>query len=192
MATIRKRGARWQVQVRRKGNTAASRSFLRKADAELWARQMEAEADRNGLPVDPKQLQRLTVADLIRRYRDTVTVRKRGKEYETIRLNVLLRHSLAQASLATLTSSLFTSYREERLRICKPETVRRELSLLQHVFEVARKEWSVPLQTNPVADVRKPPAHKPRDRRLDDDEASVLEHRMAMRNQYKVASEGQL
>jgi integrase len=143
---------------------------------------MEAEADRKGLPVDPKQLRQLTVADLITRYRDTVSVRKRGKEFETIRLNMMLRHSLAEVSLSNLTSALFTAYREERLRVCKPETVRRELSILQHVFEVARKEWSVPLLSNPVADVRKPPAGKARDRRLNDDEASLFEACQKCRN----------
>jgi integrase len=135
---------------------------------------MEIEADRNELPHDPKQLERLTVADLITRYRDTVTVKKRGKEFETVRLNMMLRHSLAQTSLSKLTSSIFSAYREERLQVCMSETVRRELSLIQHVFEVARKEWSVPLSSNPVADIKKPPANKPRDRRLDDDEATVL------------------
>ena len=49
MASIRRRGATWQVQVRRQGLRPLVRSFRLKADAELWARQREAEIDRGDL-----------------------------------------------------------------------------------------------------------------------------------------------
>jgi hypothetical protein len=57
MATIRKRGAKWQVQIRRVGVRSVSRSFHVRKDAEAWARQMEVQADRCELPDDPKALQ---------------------------------------------------------------------------------------------------------------------------------------
>jgi hypothetical protein len=41
MPTIRKRGAKWQVQIRRKGQCPVSQSFIAKKDAEMWAREME-------------------------------------------------------------------------------------------------------------------------------------------------------
>jgi hypothetical protein len=59
MATIRKRGAKWQVQIRRIGFPAISRSFHIRKDAEAWARQKELEADRCELPSDPRALQRI-------------------------------------------------------------------------------------------------------------------------------------
>jgi hypothetical protein len=62
MATIRKRGAKWQVQIRRLGVRPISRSFHVHKDAEAWARQMEVQADRRDLPRDPKALQRVTRA----------------------------------------------------------------------------------------------------------------------------------
>jgi hypothetical protein len=87
MATIRKRGTKWQVQIPRVGVRPISRSFsakpLRK-DAEAWARQMEVQADRRDLPSDPKSLQRVTLGQLVERYRDTVSVRKRGYDVERI------------------------------------------------------------------------------------------------------------
>jgi len=49
MATIRKRGNKYQVQVRW-ASPALSRSFLTRRDAELWARQTELQADRKELP----------------------------------------------------------------------------------------------------------------------------------------------
>ena len=45
MASLRKRGERWQAQVRRYGCPTVSRSFRLKADAERWAAQVEAQAD---------------------------------------------------------------------------------------------------------------------------------------------------
>ena len=50
MATIRKRGSRFQVQVRRQGQPIQSRTFLQLKDAQAWARQMEVQADRHDLP----------------------------------------------------------------------------------------------------------------------------------------------
>ena len=55
-----------------------SRSFHVHKDAEAWARQMEVQADRRDLPGDPKALQRVTLGQLVERYRDTVSVKKAG------------------------------------------------------------------------------------------------------------------
>lgn len=79
MATIQKRGQKWRVQVRRKSCPPQSRIFTHKADAQKWARHMETEADRKGLPVDRRELETLKVADLLMRYRETVTLTKRGQ-----------------------------------------------------------------------------------------------------------------
>ncbi|KYH01610.1 hypothetical protein [Bradyrhizobium sp. DOA1] len=72
MATIRQRGKKWQVQVRRAGSGAVSKSFLRRKDADAWARQMEIQADRSELPADSGALKTLKLADLIIRYRQEV------------------------------------------------------------------------------------------------------------------------
>ena len=45
MANIRKRGARWQVQIRRFGRPPLSKSFLAKDDAVRWSREQERLAD---------------------------------------------------------------------------------------------------------------------------------------------------
>jgi hypothetical protein len=75
MATIRKRGAKWQVQIRRVGFRPLSRSFHIRKDAEVWARLMEVQAERSELPSDRKALKQLTLGELVARYRDTVSVR---------------------------------------------------------------------------------------------------------------------
>jgi hypothetical protein len=116
MATIRKRGAKWQVQIRRVGVRAISRSFHVRKDAEAWARQMEVQADRRDLPSDPKALQGVTLGQLVERYRDNVSVRKPGYEIERIVLNAFLRHRICRKSLSEIEASDFATYRDERLR----------------------------------------------------------------------------
>ncbi len=64
--------------MRRQGEKPVSETFTLKADAVVWARQMEAQADRVGLPADPRALHRTTLSDVLIRYRDTVVSRKRA------------------------------------------------------------------------------------------------------------------
>jgi hypothetical protein len=90
MATFRKRGGKWQVKVRRNGHPPLSRTFTKKADADAWARDAETAIERGQLPTATKELRTVTLADLMVRYRDNVTARKRGREIETLRLNKLL------------------------------------------------------------------------------------------------------
>lgn len=44
-------------------------------------------------------MKELTVGDLIERYRDNVTIHHRGRDAETIRLNVFLKYSWAKLTL---------------------------------------------------------------------------------------------
>jgi integrase len=166
MATIRKRGNRWHVQVRRKGCSTITRSFFQHSEAMEWSRHVEVQADRCSLPSDPRLLERMTVSDLLVRYRDSIVTRKRGCETETIVINAFLRHSLANTLLADATPSKFSAYRDERLQQVKASTLNREFCILQHAFDVARREWDIPLSSNPVAKVKKPKNGHARNRRL--------------------------
>jgi len=100
---------------------------------------METVADRRGLPIDLKLLDRLTVADVVKRYRDTVVPRKRAREIETNILNAFLRDRIANTRLSELSAQQFASYRDKRLKVVKPATINRALGVLQHAFNVAVK-----------------------------------------------------
>ncbi len=168
MATIRKRGSKWQVRVRRIGSLPISKTFIRKEDANLWARQTEIAADRRDLPVDTQSLAEVTVADLLCRYRDTVVPKKRGADVETFILNAFLRDDgIARLSLSELSPLHLSRYRDERLERVKPVTLSRKLGIIQHAFEIARNEWGIPLLENPLARVKKPSQFTRRDRRIE-------------------------
>ena len=166
MATIRKRGQSWQVQVRKAGSSPINRTFLRKSDAEKWARQLEADIERAPYGLDRGKLSSLMLVDLLIRYRDEITPSKRGADVERYRVARLLEHKLAMLTLDRLTPGQIAAYRDERLAQVGPQTVRHELNLIRHVLNIARREWDIPLTVNPVAEIKLPSPQKSRDRRL--------------------------
>lgn len=174
MASFRKRGDRWQVQVRRQGATPLTKTFTLKADAEQWARQTEARLDQGDIPMSRRTLGGSTLATLLTRYRAEVTPTKRGHLQERYRLDQLLKDKLAALPLEKLSSQHIASYRDQRLRSVQGVTVRRELALLRHVIEVARIDWGIPIAGNPVADIRLPRLPAARNRRLSPQEHAVL------------------
>ena len=139
---------------------------------------METDIERAPLGFDRGKLRTLTMGDLLIRYRDQVTPRKRGAEIERCRIARLLRHRMASLSLERLTPCQIVAYREERIAQVGPQTVRHELNLIRHVLNVARREWDVPLSVNPAADIHFPSPPKSRDRRI---EPGELERLMAPR-----------
>ncbi|MEX2359654.1 MAG: site-specific integrase [Gammaproteobacteria bacterium] len=104
-----------------------------------------------------------------------MTPGKRGAGPEAARLRAMARHPIAKRTAAALRGVDIAGYRDDRLRVVSGASVRRELVVLAHVFEIARKEWGVAL-ANPVRDIRRPPNGRPRVRRLraEDNEASRL------------------
>lgn len=172
MAAFRKRGTGWQARVRRVGYPDEVKTFPTRADAERWARSVEGEMDR-GEFVSRSEVARSTLADLVLRYMNEVTPSKRGARDERIRLNAMLRNRLCKLSLVHLTPQEVARYRDERLKICGPATVIRDLAVLSAIVNHARREWGVAIQ-NPVALVRKPASPRGRDRVLSDDEEARL------------------
>lgn len=167
MATIRKRTEKWHVQIRRKGSPSLTRSFLTKADAQAWARQIETEADRRGLAASRRVLDDVTVGDLLIRYRDEVSPTKKGAFRETMAIRVLLRHPLSKTPLSALTVAMVANHRDTRLRVIKPGSVNRELAIYRHALEVARHTWGYPIFENPFTLVKKPKVFNARSRRLE-------------------------
>ncbi|MBI1400050.1 site-specific integrase [Hyphomonas sp.] len=174
MANIRKRGDRWQVQIRRQHAPNVTRSFIKRADAEAWGREMEVEADRRCLKHDPRILDRITLGELVVRYRDEVCEFKKSRDVERTLLNAFLRHRLAKRPLSQVTAADFAKYRDERLRNISASGLNREFSPLQHMYEIALSEWGLPLIENPLKRVRKPQNNRPRTRRLRDGEYERL------------------
>jgi len=173
MSTIRKRGSSWQAQVRRRGITQ-SKTFIQRADAQRWANETERDADRRGLRDNQRILERMTAGDILKRFRDERIPIRRYAQKEGFMLNALLRAGWTQLPLSQLASGSIAAFRDARLKTVKASTVTRELGLAQHILEVARLEWDVPLDSNPIRLVRKPQADPCRERRISDNEINAL------------------
>ena len=175
MATIRKRGNRWQAQVRRREHPPISKTFNVKSDAARWARTVEIAIDRGEILSHLNSPQTIeTLADLMVQYRDRVTTKKRGSKVETLRINKFLSHPLCKTKVKFVTPYLIAAYRDERLRAVKGETVRRDLTILSHAFNIAIREWGLPILNNPVSKIEKPKPAKGRERRISKEELDAL------------------
>lgn len=173
MATIRKKGdLQWHVQVRKKGFPTATKTFETRAEAEAWAAVIESEMVR-GVFVDRSEAEATTLYSALDRYKREISAEKKSAKAEGYRIEQLKAHALALRSLASLTSSDFAKYRDERLKAVSPATTRLDLALLSNLFTVASKEWNLGI-ANPVAGIRLPKLKNARDRRLEGDEETRL------------------
>lgn len=171
MASIRKRGDKWQARIVRKGFPPIAKSFLTRNDAELWGRAIERELDV-GAYIPRSNAEGITVKELIKRYTSEVVPKLRGKETESIRL-ATIEDKIGSTRLTALTPLTAAQYRDERLNDVCPSTVLRELQTLSAMLNHARREWGLIFQ-NPVEAIRKPTPNRGRDRRLEPAEEQRL------------------
>jgi integrase len=165
MASISRRGEKWLAQVCIHGQRK-SKIFATKGQAKAWATRLEAEAAPHEFGTIPRK----QVRDLLERYAREVSPRKKGMRWEQIRLDRICRADpLADVWLEDLNPSHIAEWRDRRLEVVKPGSVRREWNLLSNVFKTAVHEWGW-LKQNPMSQVRRPPAPPPRDRRYTPDE----------------------
>ena len=123
---------------------------------------------------DWRVLKHSTLRGILKRYLAEVTTKKRSDETERLRLGKLMRHPMCDLPLEKLTPEVLSAYRDYRLEVVKPGTVRRELSLIHHALDTARREWGLGLSENPVSLVRQPVLRNARDRRLERGDAERL------------------
>lgn len=167
MATIRKKGRRWEAAVARKGIRKSS-TFATKLEAQVWAADVERKIISGGYLVNDH-----TVEDLLQRYLSVVSVKKRGADKEKIRIMRLCRDPVAQLRLSELRPLHMAEWRERLLQDVTEATVQRYWNLFSHAFNVAVNEWQW-LAENPLKKVARPKSPPPRDRRISQDEIDRL------------------
>lgn len=175
MATIRKRGNRWQVQVRRIGFPPMSKSFLKRGDALEWARHAELAVDRKDLPQRAApDIEEKTLDELLEKYINEVVSKKKSAPAQSIILNAFRRDPICKKPALTLRSQDFIPYKEARLTEVSPTTFNHQIAIVQHAFEVAIREWHWPFKENPLKRLKKPRNNKGRERRLEGIEEKLL------------------
>jgi integrase len=166
MAYISQRGAFWRAEIRRRGHKPTYRTFDTKQQAQQWARRVESDMD-TGTHLDRTESERTTLREALERYRRDILPEKRHPYQENCRINRWLEKDLAYRTLASLRGVDFAKYRDDRRALGRAEnTIRLELQIISHLFEIARKEWGMEGLANPLNNIRKPTGSRARDRRL--------------------------
>ncbi|MGD8911283.1 MAG: site-specific integrase [Candidatus Thiodiazotropha sp.] len=162
MATFQKVGKKWRAGVC-VNRIRRTKTFHTKALAEAWARETEQELE-SGVLSGKK-----TLSDLLLKYKETVSTRKKSHKREEKRIEALQRDPIGQVRLSEFAAPHVSEWKERRLKEVKTDSVRRDWVLLSHACNVAMKEWHW-LKNNPFTEVQRPPESPPRKRRITDDE----------------------
>jgi integrase len=171
MASIGKRGDKWHVRICRKDHPTICKSFSLLRDAQTWAKNTELKLERG------EALGRETVllSTLLQRYLTSVSPLKKGHKQEVSRINAWLKHPLASRDAASIKPVEIALYRDQQMKAGKANaSIRIELSLLSAVYKCAKHEWGYALLSNPLADIKRPPPSRGRERRLDEGELDAL------------------
>ena len=170
MTSIRKRNGKYQVQIRiqRKNLT---KTFSNLKDARKWGSHYE---NKIHLGNDLETLdKKLILADLINKYLKEITPTKKGWHMETIRMKRLLRQSISKRPVYLLKTKDFVEYKNERIKDGNI-ACRNDLILLNHIYNVAIKQWNYLIKSNPLSNVPKPKPNPSRERRLSDNELKYI------------------
>ncbi|MDF0520639.1 site-specific integrase [Bradyrhizobium yuanmingense] len=135
---------------------------------------MEIQADRSELPADGSVLKTVKLADLITRYRKEMTPKKRGGKIEDAVLARMLLDPICKLPLSVLRPADFARYRDRRLACVAPTTLKRQLNPVQHMFEIAKRDWAIPIKENPIKALRFSAKLRMRTRRLNPGELNKI------------------
>ena len=166
MATFRKWAGNWQAIVQRDGHYL-SQTFDTKADAEEWASERERDI-RRGQYLESREAERTTLGHALDRYLVEVVSGKKGEVQDRHRVEAWKRDPLAKRALSSIRGADLAAWRDKRMsQGVSGSTIRRDLAVLSHLFNLASKEWAMTGLANPIEAIRVPPQGKARDRRLD-------------------------
>lgn len=141
-----------------------SKTFATKAEGYLWAE--EIESGKSKAPT-------MTFGQLLTKYADEVSSKKKGERWERIRIEKFQRDSISLVNIADLNKPLFAEWRDRRLKEVTALSVLREWALLSHCLHIAVNEWEY-LKENPMKGLKKPVGEPPRDRLISQDEIDRL------------------
>lgn len=155
MANITKlKSGKWRVQIR-SHNKYISKSFLKKAHASMWAKEIEYQLDRDQYE-DFSDTARISLGELITRYREEITPHKKGRDTEKYKLNFILRHKIAKVKLLSLKAKHIIDFKKDISEGRAPSTINKYIHYIYTVWETAKLNWDIALPyRNPCELVKK-------------------------------------
>ncbi len=169
MASIRPYGDGYRAYVKHKG-VRETATFRTKREAQAWAdaRIVELRATSHGTMAEIK-----TLGDAMRRYAEEVSPTHKGERWEVVRLQAMRDALPITMPLSKLEQRHIDTFRAHRLESVSAGSVLREMNLLSSVLSHARRDWKW-MQHDPMADVRRPPKPKHRERTINRHEIRAM------------------
>lgn len=163
MATIRQLSSgNWNVQVRIKGQPAQSKTFPTQAEAQQWAKQLEAAT---------KQHKTHTIYTLGMTYCES-RLKGKGSYYHALQLVEQLSLAFPQP-LDEITPQQINDFKLRRLKKVKPATCRTQLAFMSRCFRFAKRELLIDV-ANPLSEIALPQASKASDKVVSQGELILL------------------
>ena len=114
MGCVRKRGNRYQAQVRRMGCQPVSKTFVYRQDAEKWVREVESRIDKGQHhSIQPSTI---TLGELLRRYRAAITPSRSERDYKTRQLSRLLNEGIDLTPFSHWSSEVLSRFRDRSIK----------------------------------------------------------------------------
>ena len=155
MAYIRKRNGKWIAEIRKKDFKKIQKTFLKKSNANNWVQEIEYQMDKKQYQ-DFSDSSKFSMGELIIKYRDEVTINKKGAREETYKLNFLLRNKIAECRLLELDTKQIYDFKKTIMQNRKASTVNKYLHYIYTIWETAKYEWGMTLPSrNPVSLVKR-------------------------------------
>jgi len=174
MASISKRGGKYQVQIRRKGFSSRNKNFRYLADAKKWALQMERDLEVGFTDEPIKQLFFVELAD---RFDQVVIKGLKSAARERSRLR-LMKSRLGDVSVAKIDAQYLAKYRDSRTELVSPQTIRHEVNMVRRVLRFGIQECGLRLADG-VPSIRLAKLPRGRARRLHKGEYDLLMARLS-------------
>ena len=151
---IWKRGRIWQVRIKRKGKSirrstsTSNKELAQKIERDIWNRLEEGTWF--------EKAKKIKMTEVIEKYMTEISPFKQGSHERNKQIAKHFKAFLSDVLLEDVRPALLSRYKSERLLtitkrggLVSPDTVRKELSLLRQIFNVAIDEWEL-CKENPV------------------------------------------
>lgn len=144
MSSIRKRKGKFQFIVKRLGYPTLYKTFVSKSSGSLWAREVELQMEKKTFE-DYSPAQSTCLKEILIRYRDEITINKKGFKEETYKINYLIRNKVSLNSLMTFKSHHIYSLVKELQKTRKRNSVIAYVNILRNAWNVAKRVWGIVL-----------------------------------------------
>lgn len=183
MASIIKFRDGWRAQIRKQG-IKKTKSFQTKAQAQAWATSIEAQIITGRLTKSIAISQNKTIGDMLDKYSEEVSIKKRGSKWEQLRIELLRKCEIKIDNASLIIGNVMLSdfderhvaaWRDTRSKDISGSSINREWNIFSNAFKIAIKEWKW-IEHNPWHEVKRPEKNLARTRIATQDEIDRLIH----------------